>query len=405
MQAKSDTLGYRVRTFVRRQPVLVTAVGIAAAALIVGSVASVRSARADLYHSFGTSYFTRSRPVLAKAMLDSAYALHSATTGATSIEAIYDLLWLAPTERALGSSDLSLDEHSRRAVTLLRPLTTLPDSILTRAEIDLASTLTLFYFDGVESPPLLRAAIARERRATRPRWQLIARGEGILATALLRGFNPIAADSAIRRSKETFSRDTTATLDGILTRTAHTFYAVTLGGAAAAAAVPGARITLEQMRARFGPDHFVIPEPEGMLAITLLASKQLAEAHAVFDSTLAHTAAARSSDPASVAGLFNQRAIMNLMEGDTRAAAVSLRPAHQQLSRMGTQRPLYQMFLTWSGAGLAIATGDTSGARDSLAAAVTIGQTQLGAAHPMSQRAVKALGLFDSRHPPRAASR
>ena len=96
---------------------------------------------------------------------------------------------------------------------------------------------------------------------------------------------------------------------------------------------------------------------------------------------------------------------MNLMEGDTRAAAVSLRLAHQELSRMGTQRPLYAMFLTWSGAGLAIATGDTSGARDSLVAAVRIGQSQLGAAHPMSQRAVKALGLFDSRHPPRTASR
>ena len=462
VQAKGDSLGYRVRSFVRRQRVLVTAVSIAASALLVGTVASVRAARAanaeaarsqrvtrllqgvigsgdatgrghaeaptltatldsarervakefaddpraraDLYHSFGTSYFTLSRPVLAKAMLDSAYALHSATIGATSIDAIYDLLWLAPIERALGASDLSL-EHSRRAVTLLRPLTTLPDSILTRAEIDLASTLTLFYFDGVESPPLLRAAIARERHAAHPRSQLIARGEGVLATALLRSFDLVAADSAIRRSKETFSHDTTATLDGILTRTAHTFYAVTLGGDAAAAAVPGARITLEQMRARFGPDHFVIPEPEGMLGITLLASKRLAEARAVFDSSLAHTAAARTSDPASLAGLFNQRAIMNLMEGDTRAAAISLQLAHKELSRMGTQRPLFLMFLTWSGAGLASATGDTSGARDSLVAAVKIGQTQLGATHPMSQRAVNALALFDSRHPPRNSSR
>ncbi len=460
VQAKPDTLRYRVRRFVGRQRGLVTAVSIAGVALVAGTLASVRSARAaneesarsqrvtrllqefigsgdqnysrftsaptlgqvldsarvrvatelpddpraraDLYRTFGNSYVSFNRPAVAKLMLDSAYMLHAAALGSNSIDAIRDLLGLAPTERALGRSDRALDQ-SRRAMDLLRTLTPANDSDLTRAELELASTLAVLYFDVRESPPLLRVAITRERQAKRPRWQLIARGEGVLAYALLNAQQVAAADSALRRSNDALMRDTTPTMDEILARAIHAEYAITTGHAAEA--VPRVRTLLARARARFGDDHFIIPEVEGLLAMSLISSAQLIEGRSVLDAAIARTTAAQSHDPAYFANLLWQKSTLNLMSRDTAAAAEALREARHEVTRMGKQAPFFALLMSWTSAALAMAERDTAGARDHLAEAVRIGDVEIGPAHPMSQLAKTRLGLFNGRFPPRTVAR
>ena len=271
VNARPDTVSYRIRKFVRRERALVVGVGVAITARVAGTIAAVQSARvanaelpratrvtsvlkeiigagttskskyssvptlltvldsartsvarefatdprtrADFYATFGQSYLSFDRPDLSLAVFDSALLLHTRTLGKDAQEVAYDLLGSADALDAVGRPD-SANTRRAAAVVALRQLRPVPEGVLTMAELHSAGGMISSLINEDEALPIMMTALVRARATPTPLWRTIARYEAMSIMPYLRQRGVAAADSAYERSMAALRRDSTNSEDG-----------------------------------------------------------------------------------------------------------------------------------------------------------------------------------------------
>ncbi|MCC6246124.1 MAG: serine/threonine protein kinase, partial [Gemmatimonadaceae bacterium] len=454
--ARPDTVSYRVRKFVQRQRALVLTVSVAAVALmastawslmasrraqveavrtqrvaavlteIIGAGTTSRSrytsvptlltvvdsarvsvarefadepeVRAHFYGIFAQSYNTLGRPDLALIMSDAALAITRVALGPNSVELALSIGYSADALDLLGRPDSALARR-REAVEVLRRVRPLPDSILVPAEMLVAGAMIASMIEEDKALPMMEGAIARERRAARPRWPLIARAEAqaILPTGRQRG--DAAADSAFRRAGDALARDTTPA-DEAMYALAFMVQSQLARGRAAQAVEP-AQILVTRTKQKHGSTHILVGQAQNLLAGAYAQLNRLHEARETIDSAITLTRSYRESDPMYLISMYGSRAGVEIRERDTLAVARSLAEIDQLLPKLGAQRPIAEM-----GVAQILATRDTelgrfASARAHLVRAVQIGRAGIGPTATRTTAAEAKLKAFDAAHPAR----
>jgi eukaryotic-like serine/threonine-protein kinase len=343
--ARPDTLGYRVRTFVRRQRALVVGASIAMLAMIGGTLVAMRSAataraeahrsqqmvgflksvvgaadatfygtikgsaditlrevldstavavatsfpadarlRADLYTTLGRSFRRFNRYTTAIALIDSARVLHARTTGPTSLESTEDLLTAAWLMMEVGKNDSAITTL-RTALAQYSRLPDAPPPLVTYAMAGLGQLEVLNRSNHAEGIPLLRTAVARERASPSPRVQVLGISEGTLGYALIATGNERAGDSAYARSIAILESDSVRHAEDLAIQL--TNWGATLSERARtndAAAVK--RRAVQVMLRSNGPNHLMTAVLQSRLASELVELSRYSEARGLVDSAL-----------------------------------------------------------------------------------------------------------------------
>jgi eukaryotic-like serine/threonine-protein kinase len=345
VQARPDTMRYRVGKFVRRQRALVAGVSIAALAMIGGTVASLRAAasaraearrsqqmvsflqtvvgaadhtfygkiqgspditlrevldsttatvassfpndarvRADLYTTLGRSFRRFNRYATAITLIDSARILHASTTGPTSLQSTEDLLFAAWLMMEVGKVD-SAAATLRVAIAQYAQLPDAPEAQVTYATAALGQLLALALGKEEESIPYLRTAARRERASPAPRLQVLAIAEGSLGYALIETGSEAAGDSAYARAVSTLEADSVRSAEELAIQ-------LTNWGTSLARrnrhdeAVVVKRRAMVLMRRANGPNHKSTAVLQSRLAKELVAMQRYPEARGLVDSAL-----------------------------------------------------------------------------------------------------------------------
>ena len=451
VQAKQDTLAYRVRKFARRQRALVAAVSVAVVALVGGAVFSTLAARAavaeseraqrvarvlqgligsggstqyatvptlltvldsarstvaaefaldsraraDLYEMFGASYFSFNRPDLALLMLDSARFLHIQTHGPTSLEVARDLATSADIVIALGATDSAFARH-RLAVQMMRELRPVPERDLNDAEVELSFN-EINLLQDASALPRMATALERERRSENPRWDMIAMGE---AATILPYFNqqrPGAADSAFERSETALRRDTTVT-QRYKTALAFQGQSLLVRGRPAEAE-PRIRHLLTLTAKRMGANHYLTAQAQNLLARVMLQLGRYGEGRALIASAIAINEAAASSDPMYLGEMYVTRTGFETQMHDWAAAEASLAKAAAQRERLGAQRPILDVSILYTTAALLEERGRLDQARETFTRALALAREKLPTGAKNIGLAEAKLNGFLARHP------
>lgn len=451
VQAKPDTLGYRVRKFVRRQRALVTASSIAVVALVGGTLSSTLAARAaraeaaqsgrlarvlqgligsgastqytavptlltvldsarstiavefaddgraraDAYETFAGSYFSFGRPDLALLMLDSARVLHARTTGATSLEVARDLAMSADIVIALGATDSAFARH-RLAVQMMRQLRPIPERDLNDAEVELSFNEINLLQDASALPRMV-TALERERRAAQPRWDMIAMGEAVMILPYVNQQRPQAADSAFARSEAALHRDTTGSQRH---KTALAFQGQSLlVRGRPAEAEPKIRQLLYLTERRLGAGHYLTAQAQNLLARVLLPLGRFAEGRALVDSAIANNEAATARDPMYLGEMYVTRAGFEIKLHDWAAADASLVKAAALRDKLGAQRPILTVSMLYTTAALEEERGRIEQARAQFTRAAALARETLPPGAKNIGLAEEKARAFTVRHP------
>jgi serine/threonine-protein kinase len=455
VQAKPDTLGYRMRKFVRRQRALVAASVIAVVALVGGAVSSTLAARAarveadrtarvarvlqgligsgastqytsvptlltvldsarstvatefadddraraDAYDVFAGSYFGFQRPDLALLMLDSARLLHAQTTGPASVEVARDLAASADVVIALGATDSAFARH-RLAVQMMRQLRPVPERELNDAEVELSFNEINLLQDASALPRMV-GALERERRAAQPRWDMIAMGEAAMILPYFNQKRPEAADSAYIRSEEALLRDTTAT-QRYKTALAFQGQSLLVRGRPAAAE-PKIRQLLVLTERRLGAGHYLTAQAQNLLARVMLPLGRYAEGRALIDSAIANNEAAVARDPMYLGEMYVTRTGFETKLHDWPAAEASLAKAAALRDKLGAQRPILTVSIQYTTAALEEERGRVEQARATFTRAAALARETLPPGAKNIGLAEEKLRAFTLRHPVAAA--
>jgi serine/threonine protein kinase len=456
VNARPDTVRYRLRKFARRERALVTGVGIAMIALVGGTLAAVQSARvanaellrttrmtsvlkeiigagttsksnyssvptmltvldsarssvarefaadprtrADFYATFGQSYVSFDRPDLSLAVFDSALLLHTRTLGKDAPEVAYDLLGSADALDAVGRPD-SANTRRAAAVVALRQLRPVPEDVLTAAELLLAGGMIASMINEDKALPMLMAALARARATPAPQWGTIARYEATSIMPYLRQRGEAAADSAYERSMDALRRDSTNSEDG---RYALAFQVQAQGyRGRSAEAIASARLLVDKTAQRLGPTHILVAQAQNLLAGNLGAVNRTVEARALFDSAIVIAESHPTSDPMAVADMYAGRAMVEVRAHDARAVTASLERVRLLTLKMGAQRPVAEMTIERIASTMDVDQANFASARRHLVRAVEIGREKLGPTATRTVAAEDRLKKFDAE---RAAS-
>ena len=458
VEARPDTMGYRVRKFVRRQRALVGAIGVAVVALSVGTVVAVRAARTaraeadraqkfaivmqevigagttsvsrykepptlltvldsarlsvarqfggdprtrgDFYYTFGRSYLSFDRADLSAVMLDSAVRLHSAALGDNSLEAAIDLATLADALDVIGQPDSGLVKR-QRAVEVLRQARPVPELPLAYAEVALGATMIGQYINEDKGLPIIRAGLDRARRLPKPPWDMIARGEAVSIMPYSRQHGEAAADSAYQRSVEALKRDSSNSEEA---RTALGFQVAALvtRNRAADAVVP-ARLLLEKTVERLGPTHYLVAQAQNLLGGALTKANRPAEARVIFDSAIVIAESHFTTDPMYLADMYAGRAMAEVVMHDEPATLRSIGRVKELTATLGAQKPTAEMTIERIMSTLDVDQGRIESARGHLERAVEIGRKAFGPTATRTVGAETRLKDFNAAHPAPAA--
>ena len=455
VQARPDTLGYRLRKFARRQRALVAAVSVAALALIGGTVIATLSARtaiaeaeqtqrvsrvlaeligagasdryrsvptlltvldsarsavaaqfatdprarADLYEIFGASYFNFSRPDLALLMVDSARVLHAQSRGPNSLEVARDLAGSAEVLIALGATDSAFARH-RRAVEMMQRIRPLPERELIATEVELRFN-EINLLQDARALPLMTAALERERQFADPRWDMIAMGEAATILPYYNQKRPEAADAAFERSDAALQRDTSS---GQRYKTALAFQGQSLLiRGRPADAEPKVRRLLTLTAQRLGPDHYLTAQAQNLLARVMMALGRFPEGRALVDSAIANNEAAKARDPMYLGEMYLTRAGFEIKLHDWAAVERSLARAASQRDQLGAQRPILDISILYTTAALLEEQGRIGPARETFRRAVAEAHEKLQVGAKNVGLAESKLQAFEARHPTESA--
>jgi eukaryotic-like serine/threonine-protein kinase len=454
VQARPDTLAYRVGLLVRRQRALVTGVGVGVVALLIGTAMAVRSARAataeaertrkvaavltnvvgagasssyrsvptlltaldsarssvavqfaddaqaraDVYTLFGASYFSFERPDLSLLMFDSARVLHARVLGATSLEVARDLAASANAVITLGRTDSAVS-RLRTAVAMMRQIRPIPEQDLVEAEIELSFDEIVLLSATDSALPRLRSALERARRMPSPRWDMIAMGEAVTIMPLHYTNARAQADSAYMRTARALQRDSG---NSNANRTALAFQgqSLLLRGRPAQAA-PVIRELLEATELRFGASHYLTAQAQNLLAKVMIDLSRYVEARALVDSAIASNEAAAARDPLYLGEMYLTRATCDTKLRQWEAAGQSLRQAAVQRDKLGAQRSVLDVSILYTTAALHEAQGRIAQARELYTRAANTARATLQPGARNLGLAIARLQAFETRHPAR----
>ncbi len=450
VNARPDTVSYRVRKFVRRQRALVAGATVAVVALVAGTVAAVQSARianaellrstrvaavlreiigagttsrskytsvptlltvldsarssavrefatdprtrADFYATLGHSYLNFDRPDKSAALFDSALYLHKQTVGEQAKEIAYDLMGSADAFDAIGLPD-SANARRTTAVAALKRLRPVPEHLVTAAELQLAGGLIASMINEDKALPMLQAALRRARGMAQPNWGAIARFEATSIMPYLRQHGEAAADSAYERSLAALLRDSTNSDDG---RYALAFQVQAQNyRGRATQAIASARLLVDRTAQRLGPTHAMVAQAQNLLAGTLGRVNRHAEALALFDSAIVISESHPTTDPMTVADMYAGRAMVEVQMHDAGAVAQSLEQVRLLTLKMGAQRPIAEMTIERIASTMDVDQGNSASARRHLERAVAIGREKLGPTATRTTAAEDRLKKFD----------
>lgn len=455
VEARPDTLGYRVRKFVRRRRAVVVSAGVAATALVAGAVIATLSARearqeadrvrrvstvlqnligagasttyrevptmltvldsarnsiavefpddpaarAALYEVFSASYFNFERPALALLMIDSARVLHTRLHGARSVEVARDLAASANTLISLGATD-SAFARQRQAVALMRAAKPRPVRDLTEAEVELGFLEIVLLSQADSALPRLAQALATEYREPAPRWDMIAMGEAVTILPWFYRGDRVRADSAAARAAAALRRDSTAS-HSRRSALAFTGQALLLRGQPAAAE-PVIRELLRATELRLGAAHYLTAQAQNLLARVLLDLRRYDEGTVLVDSAIANLVAAPGHDPLYLGEMYLTRATLAMQVGALDAAQASIAQARAEHARLGAQQqPILDVSILFTTGALHEARGQLREAREAFTAAATEAHARLQPGARNTGLADARLAAFNARHPAR----
>jgi len=409
VQARADTVGYRVRSFLRRQRALVSGISIALIALTIGLVVSVRSARearreaerarrvatllqevigasgsnryqsvptlltvldsariatatqfaadararADLYAVFAGSYFNLGRSDLALQLSDSARVLYSQVDGPAAVSVALALVGSANPLMALGQTDSSM-ARLRAGLSMLRSVRPRRERQINGAEIELSfKEIALLQSDS--AIVRMHAALDRERADPGVRLDEVAYGEAV--TVLPHYFRKQLAE-----------------------------------------AEPLLRELLSATETRLGAQHYLTAQAQNLLAKTLLELGRWQDGRVLIDSAIASNLAASSRDPMYFGEMYITRAAFEIGLRDRNAAERTLALAGGQRALLGVQQPILEVSMLYTRGALHEARGQIAAARQSYQAAVTLARTKLPPNAKNLALAEQKLSAFDARH-------
>jgi eukaryotic-like serine/threonine-protein kinase len=449
--ARPDTLGYRVSTFVRRQRTLVTGTLVATIGLLVATTVSMWSARAarleaartlrvatvlqqvigaggsdgyasaptlltvldsarsavaaqfpsdaltraQLYTTFGSSYFNLGRSELSLQLFDSARVLHARVLGATAKEVALDLIYSADVIISLGATDSAFARH-RQGVAMLERLHPVPEYELRHAQVELAFNEIALLQDGTAVTRMIDV-VNRERASAAPRWDMVAQGEAVMILPLFFRQQTAAADAAFQRATDALAHDSSSSQRH---RTALAFLGQSLMiRGRPLEAEPRLRQLLTMTVARLGRDHYLSAQAQNLLAKCLQALDRHQEAWALVDSAIVNNLAAASRDPMYLGEMYLTRATSEIAVRDWAGARRSLASATAQRERLGAQRPLLDVSIRVTTGVLEEAQGDIAAARATLTQAVATAKANLPPGAKNAALAEARLKAFELRHP------
>ena len=398
VQARPDTIGYRVAKFVRRQRALVAGVSVALVAMIGGTVASLRAAanartearrsqqmvgflqtvvgaadgtfynafkagaditlrevldsttaavatsfpadarlRADLYTTLGRSFRRFNRYETAIGLIDSARILHARTTGPASLQSTEDLLFAAWLMMEVGKADSAVSVL-RVALAQYARLPDAPQAQVTYATAALGQLLSLHEHKPAEAIPLLRAAAAQERASPTPRMQVLSIAEGSLADALIETGMVSAGDSVYARVIATLERDSIGHAEDLAIQLTNWGTALGKRERTGEAAAVKRRALGHSQRAN-GPRHFMTSTIQSRLAKELVTLARYPEAMRLVDSALVAFTATTPKNIHAIETALSLRAEIQIALGEVTTATRTFEEIRALLGPIETYRP------------------------------------------------------------------
>jgi eukaryotic-like serine/threonine-protein kinase len=454
--ARPDTLGYRLRTFARRQRALVAGIGIAVGALIVGTALALRSAaaanasaarsdrivtflqdivgagdntfggsiradkditlreildstrlmvarqfprepgvRARLYSALGRSYRRFNRFDEALALLDSGVILHQQTLGDGAVASARDQLYAGLVRKDVGQ----VDSGAALLSAALRTLETsrgAPAADVTLAMVALGQAYVLDLNRADEGWPLITKALERERRSPTPRATIIAVASDLLGMQYFSAGKIAAGDSAFAESIAAQERDPTASREELSTSLVNWGMMMAEQGRHADAERVKRRALAIGVKAN-GAQHLNSAALQIRLAQTLIETKQSVEARTLIDAALVTLRQATPVNASEVCLALRVRAKDQIAQGDAAGAARTIAEAQPLFAALeGDDRPLLEVaFLTLEGQALHLRRAYVD-ERRVLQRAADVARTRFGGADPRTARAEQRLASADS---------
>ncbi|MEP7347814.1 MAG: tetratricopeptide repeat protein, partial [Gemmatimonadaceae bacterium] len=456
--ARPDTLGYRVRSFVRRQRALVAGGGIAVLALVAGTVVSVRQAqvardqarratrvtqylqaivggadpshysalrsgrkdvglmevldstrsrvsrdlanepriRADLYWSMANGFRVFGRHDIALMLFDSARILHATSVGERTIEVARDLLFTGYVLQDLARYDEAIARF-RDARARYDGLRAPPDSEVTAVLFSLGQVLGVATNQFVEGERLLREAEGRELASRSPRPAMTGLIQGALGATLMQVGSYAAADSAYGRAVASYNQDS------VRARFERAYALVNWGTLLSrqgrfdeAARIK--RRALVDMVIALGNDDISTARVQLRLADDLLHLGRLGEARGLADSSVAELARLVTSHPLDWTMALRVRGAVARHEGRLEEAERTLDRSATYLAQLsGGGRVGPEVALLTEYGHLYEARGKRARAAASFQKAYDIALAGVGASNAVTLAALGRLAAFASR--------
>jgi eukaryotic-like serine/threonine-protein kinase len=450
VQARPDTLGYRVRKFVAREKALVAGVAVAALALVGGSVMSMRAAnvareeavrsqrmtrylqaivgsadqswwglfrggkdvtlreaidsvrmrvatelpddprtRADLYFTLGNSYRTFNRLDVALTLFDSARVLHSRSISPTAYEVARDIESYGNMLQEAGKID-SAEAAFRDALARYQVMPTPPDSDITHCLVALGQILVVHQSKVDAGMPILLDAVARERARAKPRWSLLAIAENSLAGGYILNGKAAASDSAFERASDALARDSARTgSDRGLLLINWGSSVGRRGEFARAADLKRRGLTI--VYSTLGPTHYVAAVAQSRLADELVHLNRVQEGRGLVDSALAVHESLQPRSHVEISYSLRLLAAYQLAAGERQAAAQTISRASALLDSVKAGRPALETNLLLVTADLHLANGKPGEARAAVERAAALAREKLGPKHLLTAQTARRL--------------
>jgi len=430
VQARPDTIAYRMRKFVQRRRGLVVGGALACLALLTGSALALRSAanatqearrsqrmltflqsvlgaadgtfigpirlgidatladvidsaathvatsfaddplsRADLYSKLGLSLRRFNRYDRVLALFDSSLVLHTRVLGDDSERVARDLMLAGALMGELDRPDTAV-ALLRSALTRYQAMRTPPDSDFAFTEIELGAFLVIREIDVVEGQRFLQRGLARERNLVVPRPLAIALAEGALAVGLSGEKQFRASDSAFARAVAALEPDSLHAGQELAVQLVNWGAALSERGQYADALKIRQRAVLTIERA-LGPSHLMTAVLQSRLADDYRRANRTREARAVIDSAVVDLSRPDNPSALEYCSALRARARIQLADGQLADAHRSIQLARRVAAPLERTQPDMMIALRVLESSVLTARYDSAGARDTLKSILT----------------------------------
>ena len=335
-----------------------------AAAHVATSFADDPLSRADLYSNLGLSLrrFNKYERVLA--LFDSSRVLHTRALGAGSERVARDMMLAGMLLLELNQRDTA-QVMLRAAIKRYETMRAPPDSDFAFSEIALGQLLAIHQIDVVKGVALLERGLARERTRVSPRPLATSVAEASLAVALARDGKFTASDSAFARAVAALEPDSLHADQDVAVLLMN--WATMLSDRDEYAdAIRIRQRALVRIERALGPSHMMTATMQSRAAVDYRQVKRLREARALIDSSLAVLSRLQPPNLPEYSVALRIRGQLQIGDGQLADATRSLQQALNLVAPLERTRPDLVMDVRIVQASLLTARHDTAGARRAL---------------------------------------